>query len=646
MNKLSTWILTMRSKKVLFKITTKFLVLILAIGLVVAVLSERFTFADSDPNVKYYEIDGEWVGFNAVTQTLTWYPDSKSEIIIPDNFDGVAVKKIGEWAICRHENLVSVTIPDTVEELEEGVFYQCSNLKVVKGLDNVKIIGDNVFNKCTKLTTLEGLGSVTTIGEYAFRNCEGLTSLIGFKNLKTIKTRAFEGCKNLKSISDIASVQVIEDDVFSECEKLKSLIIPASKRTDILESNNVSKHIYSDAVMERYKMYCAQNVTSYLYWDGTYYWRVEKSGATVIEKYTKDFKLVEAFTLETDLNRIWGGFYSGKNYNFIITGSENENDSDSKAVIYIDKYSKDWEKLGTATIKGSNTHMPFQAGSLRCAESGGYLYIHACGTRYRADDGYTHQGNFTIELNEKKMKVVDFYSKFGARSAGGVSHSFNQFILIDSDKNIITLDHGDASPRTVALFKNGIKAGEKSFYSTSGKMISLYDIPEYKGDAEFGYNRTGTSLGGLEETKSGYITSYVTDGKGGNADFDAVKNVYITFTPKSDFSAEASKTIKITSYAENGSKSAGTPQMVSIGKSGGYIIWDIIENGKVSGKIGYVKYNAKGEISKVKTASGYLSDCKPIYANKKVMWYSTMNSCPVVYTLTKKGVTKLSPSGK
>ncbi|MBO4509909.1 MAG: leucine-rich repeat domain-containing protein [Lachnospiraceae bacterium] len=624
------------------KLASKLIAYIIVLGLVISYLPNRSAFADRDPNVKYYEIDGEWVGFNAVTQTLTWYPDNKSEITIPDSFDGVTVKKIGEWAICKHENLVSVTIPDTVEELEEGVFYGCTKLKTVKGLKNVKIIGDNVFGKCTNLTTVEGLGSVTTIGEYAFLNCESLTNLDGFKSLSTIKTRAFVGCKNLKSISSIDSVQVIEDDSFSECEKLKSLIIPAATRTDILESNNVSKHIYSDAVMDRYKMYCAQNVTSYLYWDGTNYWRVEKSGATVIEKYTKDFKLVEAFTLETDLNRVWGGFFSGKNYNFIITGSENENDSDSKVVIFIDKYSKDWEKLDTATIKGSNTHMPFQAGSLRCAEAGGYLYIHACGTRYRADDGYTHQGNFTIEINEKKMKVVDFYSSFGARSAGGVSHSFNQFILIDSDKNIITLDHGDASPRTIALFKNGIKAGEKNYYSTSGKMISLYDIPAYKGDAEFGYNRTGTSLGGLEETKSGYVTAYVTDGKGGNADYDAVKNVYITFTPKSDFSAESTKTIKITSYSENGTKSAGTPQMVSIGKSGGYIIWDIIENGKVSGKIGYVKYNAKGEISTVKTASGNLSDCKPIYANKKVIWYTTINSKPVVYTLTKKGVTKKS----
>ena len=623
------------------KLVKKFLTVMLLLGITLTVFPAQGIRADKDPNVKYYEIDGEWIGFNPITQTLTWWPDSAENISIPDNFEGVEVKKIGAWAICNHDKLVTVTVPDTVEELNEGAFYGCPNLKSVKGMKNVKLIDDSVFNKCTSLTTLEGLGAVTTIGEYAFRNCESLTAINNFKVLTTIRARAFEGCTKLKSISRIDTVRVLEDEAFSECGKLKNLIISASDNTGILESNNVSKHIYSDSVMERYKMYCAQNVTSYLYFEDGNYWRVEKSGPIVVEKYTKDFQLIDAFTLETDLNKLWGGFFNGKTYNFIITGSANENDSDSKAVIFIDKYSKDWEKLDTVTIKGSNTHMPFQAGSLRCAESNGYLYIHACGTRYRANDGYTHQGNFTIELDEKKMKVLDFYSKFGSRSAGGVSHSFNQFIIIDSDKNIITLDHGDASPRTVSLFKNLIKAGEKKYYSESGKVISLYNIPEYTGEAEFGYNRTGTSLGGLEETKSGYVTSYVTDGKGGNADFDAVKNVYITYTPKSDFSESSSKTIKITSYSENGSKSAGTPQMVSTGKSGGYIIWDIIENGKVSGRIGYVKYNAKGEISKVKTAKAYLSDCKPVYANKKVTWYTTQDSAPVIYTLTKKGVTSI-----
>ena len=620
------------------KFFEKFLEVIFFLSTIIATLSTQSIRAAEDPDVKYYKIDNEWVGFNPVTQTLTWWPDSSESITIPVDFEGVEVKKIGEWAICNHKKLVTITIPDTVEEFEEGAFYGCPNLKNVKGMKNVKIIGDSAFSKCTSLTTLKDPESVTIIGEYAFRNCESLTAINGFKTLTTIKSRAFEGCTKLKSISRIDTVRVLEDDVFSECGKLKTLTIPASDNTGILESNNVSKHIYSDSVMERYKMYCAQNVTSYLYFENGYYWRIEKSGPIVVEKYTGDFQLVDAFTLETDLNRLWGGFFNGEKYNFIITGSANENDSDSKAVIFIDKYSKDWKKLDSLTIKGSNIHMPFQAGSLRCAESGGYLYIHACGTRYRADDGYTHQGNFTIELYEKKMKVLDFYSKFGARSAGGVSHSFNQFILIDSDKNIITLDHGDASPRTLALFKNGIKAGEKKYYAESGKMISLYDIPKYTGEAEFGYNRTGTSLGGLEETKSGYVASYTTDAKGGNADFDAVKNVYITYTPKSDFSADSTKRIKITSYTENGNKSAGTPQMVSTGKSGGYIIWDIIENGKVSGKIGYVKYNANGEISKVKTANGYLSDCKPIYANKKVTWYTTKDSAPVVYILNKKGL--------
>ena len=63
---------------------------------------------------------------------------------------------------------------------------------------------------------------------------------------------------------------------------------------------------------------------------------------------------------------------------------------------------------------------------------------------------------------------------------------------------------------------------------------------------------------------------------------------------------KATVTKKITSYSGSGKTSAGTPQVVSAGTDG-YIIWDIIEKGKASGKIAYVKYDSKGKISKVKT---------------------------------------------
>ena len=545
---------------------------------------------------KWYEVaDDKWMGFDAETQTITWYPDVFEEVVLPDKIDGVEVKRIGEWAFSNHEKLKTVTIPDTVEVLDEGAFYKCPNLTTVKGFRKVRSIGNTAFYNCGNLRTIENFGSVSGMG----------------------------------------------NNVFYGCDKLTSLVVPAATYKESLVSSNVSDNIYSDTVMDSWYQYGSEKVSSYLYREGDHYWRVEKSGPVFVEKYNDKFELIEAFSLETDILKKWGGFYNGKEYNFIIYGENNPEDSDKTPVIVIDKYSKDWKKLKSLTIKGFNTHETLARGAVRCAESGKYLYIHASHTMYADSDGIHHQANFTVEIDMDKMKVMDYFDTPKMYYHGGaVSHSFNQFILIDSDKNIITLDHGDASPRSIALFKNGTKAGKSTFTSEKGTMLDIYEIPEYKGTESTGYNKTGTSVGGLEETKNHYVTAYATDGQGGNAGYDGVKNVFVTFTPKKDFTVKATKTIQITSYGSKGNKRAGTPQIVSMGKSGGYILWDIIENGKVSGKIGYVKYTSKGKISKVKTTSGYLSDCKPIYADKQVIWYVTNDSKPVIYTLTKKGVTK------
>ena len=49
------------------------------------------------------------------------------------------------------------------------------------------------------------------------------------------------------------------------------------------------------------------------------------------------------------------------------------------------------------------------------------------------------------------MAITDSYYDVMNISLGYVSHSFNQFILVDADGKIIALDHGDAYPRSAVL---------------------------------------------------------------------------------------------------------------------------------------------------------------------------------------------------
>lgn len=73
------------------------------------------------------------------------------------------------------------------------------------------------------------------------------------------------------------------------------------------------------------------------------------------------------------------------------------------------KYDKNWKRLGAASLKGANTVIPFDAGSLRCDEYGGYLYIRTCHEMYTSDDGLNHQANMTLAVRQSDMTITDSF---------------------------------------------------------------------------------------------------------------------------------------------------------------------------------------------------------------------------------------------
>ena len=87
-----------------------------------------------------------------------------------------SVTSIGSEAFA-YTGLTSVTIPEGVTSIEEGVFHGCSGLTSVTIPSSVTSIGSEAFAYCTGLTSVTIPSSVTSIGSEAFRNCEGLTSV-------------------------------------------------------------------------------------------------------------------------------------------------------------------------------------------------------------------------------------------------------------------------------------------------------------------------------------------------------------------------------------------------------------------------------------------------------------------------------------
>lgn len=369
-----------------------------------------------------------------------------------------------------------------------------------------------------------------------------------------------------------------------------------------------------------YTTYYAKKVDSYLYeWDDKLV-RVEYTGGKIIvEEYNQNYRLLSQREVELELP-IWGGFFAGTDYNFVIVGQNNEEEDDSVEVIRVIKYDKNWNRLGHRSISGIYTVEPFRAGSLRCAEDDENLYIHTSHEMYMWYDGLNHQSNLTFEIKKEDLSIsrmsgiwpelVD--SSFGFY----VSHSFNQFILVDQEGNVVTLDHGDGYPRGVAL-------GRAPSASSAGRGSERVEIFSFEG--EIGNNLTGATIGGLAETSEGYVTAFNYLGL----------NSYFTFTPKDDFSKSATE-ITVVCVSDELDSFFASPLLLSTGLDGGYILW---KNGSTDYDLYCASYNSSGELGETKNLGKVsLSDCKPIYINGKFIWYVTRFSVPTFYELTEDGI--------
>ena len=79
------------------------------------------------------------------------------------------------------------------------------------------IIGASAFEGCWDLTSVTIPNSVTSIGDYAFSGCDGLTSVTIPNSVTEIGDYAFSGCTGLTSITIPNSVTEIGSGAFYKC---------------------------------------------------------------------------------------------------------------------------------------------------------------------------------------------------------------------------------------------------------------------------------------------------------------------------------------------------------------------------------------------------------------------------------------------
>jgi len=162
---------------------------------------------------------------------ITDYVGKKTVVNIPPRIQNFPVISIGGDAFTGNKDITSVTIPDSVKNIEDGggseivlgAFAYCTRLASVTIGNSVTDIGMGVFAGCTSLTSITIPDSVTNIGSFVFSDCTSLASVIIGNSVTSIGNFAFDSCTSLTSITIPNSVTDIGNGAFSGCERLTSV---------------------------------------------------------------------------------------------------------------------------------------------------------------------------------------------------------------------------------------------------------------------------------------------------------------------------------------------------------------------------------------------------------------------------------------
>ena len=230
---------------------------------------KQLTSINVDDKNEYYSSE-DGVLFNKDKSVLIRCPEGKKGAYsIPDG-----VKTIGGHAFVGCEELTSITIPESVTDIEEMVQFvdHCKKLTDInvdnkneeyssengvlftkdkdtlirypegkKGAysvpDGVTHIYASSFYDCTGLTSINIPDSVNWIGNSAFVNCTGLTSITIPDSVEIIYMSAFAGCTGLTSVIIKSGYTCIDIMVFDGCENLTIYGISGSLAEEYAKEN-------------------------------------------------------------------------------------------------------------------------------------------------------------------------------------------------------------------------------------------------------------------------------------------------------------------------------------------------------------------------------------------------------------------------
>ena len=168
------------------------------------------------------------------------------DVIIPESIvyeeKTYTVTSIGFNAFIWSSDMTSITIPNSIINIEDGAFWGCSSLTSITIPNGVINIGLDAFWGCAELTTITIPNSVITIGHGAFNGCAKLVSIAIPASVSSIGDYAFYYCYSLSAINVAAdnSIYCSKNGVLFTKDMTKMVAYPGGKQGDYKIPNSVT----------------------------------------------------------------------------------------------------------------------------------------------------------------------------------------------------------------------------------------------------------------------------------------------------------------------------------------------------------------------------------------------------------------------
>ena len=315
------------------------------------------------------------------------------------------------------ETLTDVVIPNSITEIRDSAFSDCSSLVSVTVPEGVTSIGSDAFSSCSNLTSVTLPARMDSIGANAFNRCHSLTGIVIPEGVTSIEYGTFYECMRLKSVSLPTSLTSIEEAAFYNCYNLKDLEINIS---DVLTWMNSRTY---NPPAKTYSMYLDKELLTDL---------IIPDGVTDIpEDAFSGCKSITSVTIPEGVTSIGSSAFSCENLNNVTVPAsvtnigENAFESNNPKEVHYGGSKDGWDAAGYGI--DNNMTLYYAAGDIAIENK-----TYNCNWMISRDGNLTISGSDALE-NNSQWPSSDIRSVVINEGITGISYStFTDFTNLTS----------------------------------------------------------------------------------------------------------------------------------------------------------------------------------------------------------------------